>query len=1391
MAETVEQIAEILNNMRLESQSGIQDIETALEKIYAKIETSDDNEENYEMIKVYLAELKKVLEDKLSSNLSELTGENSQQIQQGFDKQTLQLHTVFNNVNEVKDAIENLKLYFSQIDNVVKNSSGEHAQLLSDKLQNIENLLTYNTDEYKEKLQDLQNGLYEFAKTVESSSAQSDSKIETSLNELSELKNSLVNVFDYLKSNEESNDEIASNIASILNDKIGTVIDGMESINENLKNGVSISLQEELSNIQRNFNEIITIVTELKESNKDEVSQNILEKLSSLNDELILLNNDVAAIVLNNREEIIKAFDDFKNNITDFIDNGIVSTISQTKSQLETSFYAMADNVNSKLTESSQSVGNLEQLYEKAFDKLDVIEDFVSDKIRNDIELLNNVFQSGVRTVKSAFKDELEEKYDALKASVDIVLNDTTVQDAVNNMKAEISAQIGDMVNNSQTASAKHEEILKSISGLASNMRLFVVRISQLVIAKYNPEKTKEILESLKSDNTLIQDALSQISTKIENSELAIIEDIGKINTKLDGIIGENLTEIGSKLDTLTSDNSNLAIIEDIGNLSNKVDSIVSNNLDNINSKLDEIRTVPENLGIINTKIDTIASDNSNEEILSEIDNLKNKLNEILSEKLNTLDEKLENIKSDDTNAEIIENINNLNSKLGDFALKYQNIDEINEKLTISNTDMVDSFNTVNSKLADISSIQEDVNKLNFKIDSLSESDNSFEIVENINNLNSKLTDFMTIARDINILNEKVDTIAKDDSSVEIVENINNLNSKLTDFMTIAQDINILNEKIDTIASNDSTTEIVENINNLNSRINDFALISQDVGEINAKVDTLASDMTNVELADNINEMRLKLTDIIELTQNFTDLSTKIDMLINGNADVEILENITNLNSRINDFMLISSEFTELNSKLDTLTADKSNIEIIQDISDMNAKLDEFSSMYDNISIINSKIDNLASDTSNMELIEDVKNITERLDHISSLTDNVITLNTKLDTIVSDNSKYEIIDDIETVNKKLDDIVSETLNTINAKVDAIAADESNQNILDEIDDIKNIIYEQQKLVESSADERAHTIDKYLKDVLTEIDNLDVEKNAQDIKDTILTALLSLVDQISFVEETEEIKDFVEEKTDSINKTLTELKDKIRQLINPDDDGFSYVYTLQDVESDIAKLRLAVNNLQNRDFSDIIAEMRRILTSVSNLEKSLTHEEIEKIKEDLLSISVRTNKLLLNSEESSKTFTDSLSNFSGMVDENTRVVHSLDMKLDNIKTLAESSSQADKVFHQSLMYLGEWIDSTTENIASISERVYQIPEIKENVRNIENSIGEASRVLNVIEEKYEEQNSRIDKLENKLKEILMNIEKNDNNKLDKKLDRIEKMISGLSGNIDKLTSYVDE
>lgn len=431
-------------------------------------------------------------------------------------------------------------------------------------------------------------------------------------------------------------------------------------------------------------------------------------------------------------------------------------------------------------------------------------------------------------------------------------------------------------------------------------------------------------------------------------------------------------------------------------------------------------------------------------------------------------------------------------------------------------------------------------------------------------------------------------------------------------------------------------------------------------------------------------------------------------------------------------------------------------------------------------------------------------------------------LSNKVDVIVADDSfdaLYERFDDFS----ETEDKVAEMLSALHQKVDVIAMEPSDFDIEEEIDDIKSLIFEQRKYFEASSDEKANAIDKYLKDVLLKLDNVDLEKNSEDIKETIMNALVSLVDQISFVEETEEIKDFVEEKTDAINQSLIEVQNQLRQIASSDDD-FSYSYTLQDVESDIAKLRLAITNLSGNDFESLSDDIKKIVNSVEGLESTLTQDQIvdlksdiEKLNEDILSISSRTNKLLLTSDESYKVLNDGLNNFGSLVEklegrieylDNSEVTERLEKKIENIQSMAEESANADKVFHQVMMYLGEWIDSTTENISSITdktseidgikenvaditEKVSDIKQIRENIEELRTALPEKAELLSELEEKFEQQEVRIDRLEMKLEKILSTLEEKDDMVLNRKVDKIEKMLSRLGTNIEKLTSYVDE
>ena len=242
--------------------------------------------------------------------------------------------------------------------------------------------------------------------------------------------------------------------------------------------------------------------------------------------------------------------------------------------------------------------------------------------------------------------------------------------------------------------------------------------------------------------------------------------------------------------------------------------------------------------------------------------------------------------------------------------------------------------------------------------------------------------------------------------------------------------------------------------------------------------------------------------------------------------------------------------------------------------------------------------------------------------------------------------------------------------------------------------------------------------------------------------------------------------------------------------------------------------MAITNLSGDDFESLSDGIKKIVNSVEGIESSLTQDQIvdlksdiEKLNEDILSISSRTNKLLLTSDESYKTLNDGLNNFSSLVNkledrinylDNSEVTERLERKIDNIQNMSTESANADKIFHQVMMYLGEWIDSTTENISSISEKVtdinektLEIQQVKENIEKLKESMPESSDILNELENKFEQQEERIDRLEMKLEKILSILEEKDDMVLNRKVDKIEKLLTRLGTNIEKLTSYVDE
>ena len=987
----------------------------------------------------------------------------------------------------------------------------------------------------------------------------------------------------------------------------------------------------------------------------------------------------------------------------------------------------------------------------------------------------------------------------------------------------------------------------------------------------YNTEKIEHILTNMNSADckyTVVSDKLDELKNlygekSVENCE-SIISDINDLKSELvkadiklnfDGLnvaianviseVNDIKSEMLQKHDNISEDVSTAfasvklslenivaatnSFNDSVKNESNKSAETILANIDEIFGKVDELK---ENLNDLDAKNITSTEKISTglfefrENVDAMLKSLKDyiaELNAVASdEKLtlcNEISEKLSGMETAIVNSSELyeEKTTNLQVKLDEFT---ENIDKISSTTEEKFSNSIDEIESIKAEVLSIRDVLGDLKNI---ADEKSQKVLTF-VDEELKTINSSFEELKEeTSKELDLkLNESLDLIENRFAVVlEAIEKINAGSDFTTDFeekfSALKQEIRLVNTDVTDII-NSEKEQIIQAFEPIRVGLESFSDDGFNKVITNLKT-VLETSFMNFSVDVN-GELVANSEAVLKLEQAYKEMFNKISAIEecvadNLKSDIELLNVTIETNSKA-----LQSVFEE---KLDEYIND-----LKKQFSDFstqnNVALAKISTLGDDLkNYVQLACENVL-DKENKELLGSLENIVAKSDEINSniedkiksnvdeLKNDLDVISNKVDVLVSDDSfdvLYEKFDDFSETGDKLAEMIS----VLHQKVDAIAMDESSFDIEEEIDDIKELIFEQRKYFEASSDEKANAIDKYLKDVLLKLDSVDLEKNADDIKETIMNALVSLVDQISFVEETEEIKDFVEEKTDAINQSLIEVQNQLRQIASPDDD-FAYSYTLQDVESDIAKLRLAISHLSGNDFEGLSDDIKKIVNSVEGLESTLTQDQmvdlksdIEKLNEDILSISSRTNKLLLTSDESYKSLNDGLNNFTSLVShledrinylDNSEANERLEKKIENIQSMAEESANADKVFHQVMMYLGEWIDSSSESISSITEKIEKVEEktseieqVKSSIEELRSVLPEKEELLSQLEEKFEQQESRIDRLEMKIEKILSILEEKDDMVLNRKVDKIEKMLSRLGTNIEKLTSYVDE
>lgn len=1471
MALTVDEIAEILNSMRVENENNVENFEKVLTDISAKLELMAGDSEDADLIKVYLTELKGLVEDK-----SVDTNTRFADIEKILHNVLLCQDDVAK-TSELKDLFH---VFSAAFDNFTSNfvNQKDFLEDLSLKLGNVENKV-FDKDELASLIAGLNQDLVAVNNDIEKSFVSIDEKFAEVIKKLDsfDITEQVNSINSKILNISEEINLIPSKISfASLEDKISysqSVLNSLRELITETSEQENAIISERFEKLEKSFESIVTDsdFTGFRTNLADFV-QKIIDNSTVLNTKLSYTTERIEHILttienLDNSEEFDKVLNTVNQNAGENLDK-ILADIENLKTRIseeigsnsKTYFDDLSIKIANIISEISDVKSNLEEKCENVSEDIsqNVSTAFASTKIsmENVIVAMNNLndmlkeqSEKNAETILANI-DELNGKVDEFSTDIVDELR-TSFSDIKTGFSSDIASNISDLklhlgdvveslrnyvseLNDNSETSKKvvDEKISKKLLAMETaiencsdvyedKMATLQVKLAEFAQNVQNTssdvnEKISSSIEELgdiKQEIVSVQDALGEVKSsadeKTEKFLMLLDENVKEILTAIENLEKSTLKDINSSI------NENIDLIE------NKF-STVLDVLEKLNSETglagsieEKFSALKQEIGLVNTDI-TGTIQSSRDEILQNFEDIKKSFDDFSDYDFNKLMADLKILLetsfmnfSVDVNGELAsssEAIMRLEQAYKDIFNKITLIEDcVSEKLQndIELLNITIETNSKNLQCLFEEKLDEYIGDMKSQIANMLEDTRVVDAISNTKEeINVKLD--VVLDKQDNIEKNITETISNNakDVSNKIYGNIFSLGEELKKH--IKSTCNEVVEKTVDQTVKQTVEQTVEKC--------DTSKCEENIDILNQKVDALVLSTDKDEIINSINEFG----ESAEQANNV--LNEKIDILVSSTDKDEILNSLDELGAKTEQANDV------LNQKIDALVISTDNEEILHSLEEIEAKADKTGSdLTETLESLIARVDIIASDDS---LKSDLENITEKLDDFEENTEyfkNALdTLSNKVDIIAADNSLDMLYDKFDEFSET-EDKVAEMLTALHQKVDVIAMDDNDFDIEEEIDDIKELIFEQRKYFEVASDEKANAIDKYLKDVLLKLDNVDLEKNSEDIKETIMNALVSLVDQISFVEETEEIKDFVEEKTDAIKQGLIEVQNQLRQLASPDDD-FGYSYTLQDVESDIAKLRVAITHLSGNDFENLSGDIKKIVNSVEGLETTLTQEQIiglkgniEKLNEDILSISSRTNKILLTSDESNKALNDGLNNFGSLVEkledrleylDNTEATERLERKIESIQSMAVESANADKVFHQVMMYLGEWIDTTTENISSITEKtseinlikenvndviekVSDIQDIKDNIEELRSAVPEKSELLSELENKFEQQEARIDRLEMKLEKILSTLEEKDDMVLNRKVDKIEKMLSRLGTNIEKLTSYVDE
>ncbi len=1181
-----------------------------------------------------------------------------------------------------------------------------------------------------------------------------------------------------------------------------------------MANGGGLSVQEAVARVEGLADKIKSEIGEGVTSQND-----IIEKIEQLSIEITKLINQEASVKTG--ETLAKLLEQTDKNST-----ALFSALQQ----LSTANAKYSSDINDSLT---------------------IIRSDLSGKDRdNESKVIDEIL-----SVKSMLDKQLLAIDDITVLCNDI--SDKTGRDNISalldNLKTDIITQMLTIFNQI-SFSTEQEEILNSIKLWQDELRSTIGQLG--VSLEEIPREGDKIISTLNTNAENISAQISGINDRLNNitgsdnySLLNIEADIAKLRLSL-----------GQLKDSLATASVQSEISETIGVLNNSINMLRSElpveaieylrvQVDKLIANIQLNDTITSNIAVIKEKLESI--DTARELFRADVERAFNNvistiektsdfksLREALNTGLKDISAKLDNstqsaelnamlsailAKQDANLAHIVAHIGTVNNldvltkqdeSTGQILAKQnEQFEQITARL-----DLLNSIDTLTAQ-------EESTERILSKIEKISSSGN---VDKNLAQILSRLNEINTAGilekQDKNLLEiiAKIEQINNSDVLEKQDRNFEQIISKL-DGINNADILNNQNRSFEQILSR------LEGINNIDILNNQTKSLEQIISKIDGLginsglLDTFKSEIIT-QLIGAFNQISFEAETIElkteieeahkELKESADSISSAVEKI--GTTQSEFIEDYTNSLNRIEDsiennhvFQLKAISEVAVNTKEFANKFAEENQVDKELLSDIFANGKELSDSVEVIKAQLKAIQESDEDSSQYSLSDIERDLTKLRLVVSELNSNqnkrhLETVINSIDTVISQIQELKEslpINDINNINENtseildgLENLVLDIKNVISTQDDIIGYVQ---------DEAKSVVTELKASEDNIKSDIQMSLDDFAREI-KEFGNDTISSKLSTLKNEIITQLLNVVSQISFVEEQEEIISHIDNLQAQVN---------ILSSGDPDTIG---TYSLQDIETDVAKLRVTLEEIKKQGRGDEIDNLAEKLSEASqtleflktelpNHEIGEVREELEKIANDIISISIRTNKLLISSDESYKNLKENIEDFRnimGSVEERTKNLYEevgmdkIEYQVTSIKDIVGRQEITNQAFNEVFEYLAEWIDSTEEKLGYITDRLNNtedINEIKLSLEDIKNSTS--------VKFEIDAQSDKIDAMESKLNVIIETLEPTFQNQqermqvLERKINRIvdffEPAFTKQQEKINKLETMLDK